>query len=492
MTGYHAFNLAVHVLAALLLFGVVRRTLELRPAEAGPPLAVPDIACAAALLWSVHPLTSEPVSYLTQRTESLMAMFFLLALYANVRSHTSRRPAGWMTVAVAACLAGAGCKETIAVAPLAIVFYDRVFVFDSLTDALRRRWRLYCGLALTWVALGYLLVSGGQSIAAGFESTDTSPWTYLLNQPRMLLRYVRLAVWPDSLVLYYGWTPAVRFGDVWQYAAGVVVLLGAIAYALKNRPVLGFLGAFVFLTLAPTSSVIPIATEVGAERRMYLAMAAIVTMVAIGLAHLSTRLPQRVPSRRLYFAFASVLIAALSVLTVMRTREYSSGLTMALTVRERWPTANADYLVGTELAAVGDRENAIVHLTAAARAYPPANYPLGAQLLAAGRTAEGIAALQRFITDEPTALASRAAHGLLANAFADEQRFREAIPHYREFLAAHPENADAWNGLGIAQIREERLEDAIASFRAAVRASPGDSRFAQNLERAEALLRAYK
>jgi tetratricopeptide (TPR) repeat protein len=474
---------------ALLVFGLVRRTIELANANPRRPVPPRDIACVAALLWSIHPLTSEPVSYLTQRTESLMAMFFLLALYANVRSHTSRQPRGWMAIAIGACLAGAGCKETIAVAPLAIVFYDRVFVFESMSDALRRRWRLYCGLALTWVALAYLLVSGGQSISAGFESADSSSWTYLLNQPRMILRYLRLAVWPDSLVLYYGWTPAVRFGDVWPYAAGVVVLIGVIVYALTARPALGFLGAFVFLTLGPTSSVVPIATEVGAERRMYLAMAAIVTMVAISLAHLSARLPERVPSRRLFFAFASVLVAALSVLTVMRNHEYSSGLTMALTVRERWPTANADYLVGTELAAVGDRENAIIHLAAAARAYPPANYPLGAQLLAQGRTAEGITALERFITDEPTALASRAAHGLLANALADQQRFLEAIPHYREFLAAHPENADAWNALGVAHIRSDRVDEAIASFRAAVRANPADTRFSQNLERAEALRR---
>jgi tetratricopeptide (TPR) repeat protein len=235
--------------------------------------------------------------------------------------------------------------------------------------------------------------------------------------------------------------------------------------------------------------VVPIATEVGAERRMYLPMAAIVTMAVIGLTHLSARLHQRVPSRRLFFAFASVLIAALSVVTLMRNREYASGLAMALTVRERWPTANADYLVGTELAAVGDRENAIVHLEAAARGYPPANYSLGAQLLAQGRTAEGIRALERFITDEPTSLASRGAHGLLANALADQERFREAIPHYRQFLAAHPQDADAWNALGVAQIRTDRLDDAIASFRSAVRANPADSRFSQNLERAEALRR---
>jgi tetratricopeptide (TPR) repeat protein len=162
---------------------------------------------------------------------------------------------------------------------------------------------------------------------------------------------------------------------------------------------------------------------------------------------------------------------------------------MARTILDRWPTANAEYMVGTELMAAGQRERAIGHLETAAREYPPANYPLGVQLLETGRTAEGMSALQRFIAAEPTALASRRAHGLLANTLADQERFREAISHYREYLAAHEHDADGWNALGVAYIRENQLDEAIAAFRAAVRARPGDERLSANLKRAEALRR---
>src|SRR6185436_15684959 len=77
---YHAWNLSVHILAALLLYGIVRRTLTNH-----------HVAFAAALVWLVHPLQTEVVNYVVQRTESMMGLFYLLTLYAAI--------CGWPIVA---------------------------------------------------------------------------------------------------------------------------------------------------------------------------------------------------------------------------------------------------------------------------------------------------------------------------------------------------------------------------------------------------------
>ena len=77
---YHALNLAIHVLAGLTLFGIVRRTLAPR---AGPAASL--IAFSAALLWTLHPLQTESVTYIVQRAESLMGLFYLLTLYCFIR-----------------------------------------------------------------------------------------------------------------------------------------------------------------------------------------------------------------------------------------------------------------------------------------------------------------------------------------------------------------------------------------------------------------------
>ena len=88
-TGYHVWNLAVLMASALLLFGIVRRTLV--ACKCGQ--SADAVALVSALAWLAHPLLSETVEYVTQRTESMMGLFFLLTLYAAIRARHARHPA---------------------------------------------------------------------------------------------------------------------------------------------------------------------------------------------------------------------------------------------------------------------------------------------------------------------------------------------------------------------------------------------------------------
>lgn len=88
LIGYRVVNISIHVASALLLFGIVRRTLAVSRHVRDLSNRSIYIAFAVALLWLVHPLNTDAVSYLTQRTESMMGMFYLLALYASLRAVT--------------------------------------------------------------------------------------------------------------------------------------------------------------------------------------------------------------------------------------------------------------------------------------------------------------------------------------------------------------------------------------------------------------------
>src|SRR5262249_3500530 len=156
---------------------------------------------------------------------------------------------------------GMACKESMVTAPLMIALYDRLFVFDSFTQAIRQRARLYAGLAASWIVLALLMSSGPRSAVGGF-STGVPVWSWMLNQAVMIAHYLRLAVWPRSLVVLYGWAVTVRVADVWPYATLILALVAATIVALVRAPSVGFLGAWFFITLAPTSSIVPIATEV--------------------------------------------------------------------------------------------------------------------------------------------------------------------------------------------------------------------------------------
>jgi tetratricopeptide (TPR) repeat protein len=121
--GYHAVNLAVHIGAALLLFGVVRRTLLSAPLRARFGSGPTALAFAVSLLWLLHPLQTESVTYVVQRVESLMGLFYLSTLYGAIRAleagpGTSRRL--WTAASIAACVLGMGSKEAMVGAPIMV------------------------------------------------------------------------------------------------------------------------------------------------------------------------------------------------------------------------------------------------------------------------------------------------------------------------------------------------------------------------------------
>ena len=279
--GYHLGNIAVHVLCGVLLFASVRRTLVApRLAPRFAEGTATNVAFVGALIWMVHPLQTETVDYVSARTESMMSLFYLLTMYASIRAHGSRRSAIWLVLSVLCCAMGMGCKEAMATAPLMVLLYDRTFVFASLKEALRDRGLFYLGLAATWLGLAALLWFGPRAATIGFSTTVT-PWTYLLNQSVLIARYLRLAFWPRLLVFDYGTPQPLTLVQAAPSGAVIVGLLLMTAAALVWRPAIGFLGAWFFVILAPSSSFIPIATEAGAERRMYLPLAAVVFAAVI-------------------------------------------------------------------------------------------------------------------------------------------------------------------------------------------------------------------
>jgi len=515
--GYRLVNIAIHVLNALLLFALATRTLRIRGVANAP-----ELAFAIALIWMVHPLVTEPVDYVSQRTELMMGTFFLATVYfggsavARHRSDGGTRP----TVSVICCALGMACKETMVVAPIVVLLYDRTFAFGSFREALRRRGRYYATLCATWLVLVVLLWSSPRGDSAGFTGASVSPWTYLLDQSVMVVRYLRLAFWPRWLVLDYGEPAHVTFSEVAPYVLAVGALLaGTIVALARNRPV-GFLGAWFFLTLAPTSSIMPISTEVGAERRMYLPLMAVVALVVAGAAR--TLRVRDIPAdlkgpRRSWWIAAVVvpIVALLALATYQRNAEYRSGLTLWQTVLDRWPPhARAHRNLAAELKLANRRDEEIEHLRAAVRDLPELRNVLGLELLALGRNREAADELRIYVhdhprdadawsnlgnaldalgqTDEALDAFTRAVdvnpnNGLsqrnLALQYLQKNDFDNAVAHAREGVRLTPGDPDAHNLLGLALIGQQKVDEAVAEFRTSLQLRPTNNDASGYLER---------
>ena len=261
--------------------------------------------------------------YVVQRTELLAACFYLLTLLFFVLATRSVRSTALLAASVAACALGMLSKEIVVSAPIAVWLYDAVFVSGSFGAALRKRRAYYAGLAGTWLILASLLTrTGGTIEGTGLDlELGLTPWEYLLTQSRVVLHYLRLAVWPHPLRLYYDW-PAIRtLGEAWPYLLVIVPLAGATAWAVMKRRPAGFAGALFFMVLAPSSSIVPVPTELVGERRMYLPLAAVVALLTSMVLVLLRR--AGLAGRAVVPAALTTLIAAiLGVTTVSRVRDY--------------------------------------------------------------------------------------------------------------------------------------------------------------------------
>ncbi len=236
---YHAANLALHLLNGVLLLGLLRRHLA-----AGA-------AFAAALLWTVHPLNTEAVDYLTQRTELLLGTFYLGALYAVSR--------GRRGVAVLCCVLGMLCKESMVTAPVAVLLWERVYRYSSWRELFARERGFHAALAGTWIVLLAILWLAPRSQSVGF-GLDVSALDYAQNQVVAVAHYLRLAVWPDPLAIYYGPVQPIEWGALVLPAGVVAAALAAALVLYWRAPRLGYPAVLFFLLLAPTSSFVPIAT----------------------------------------------------------------------------------------------------------------------------------------------------------------------------------------------------------------------------------------
>lgn len=463
--GFHLVNIAVHAAAALALWGVVRRTLYLPDNEARVRQNADRIAGWATLLWAVHPLHTESVTYMVQRAESLAGLFALVTLYAFIRGATSPSPRRWLAASWLCCVLGLMTKETVAAVPILVLAYDAVFVSGGVRAALRRRAPYYTALALNLVGLViWVRISGARASSAG-TSLGVSPLWYATTQLSVVGHYLRLIAWPRPLIFDHGTRPWFGAGQGLALAAVTVLLAVMTLAAMRGRPRLGFLGLAFFVLLAPSSSVVPVVTQLGAEHRVYLALAPVAVAAALAASRL----------RPVACAAALVIAAtALGAATIARNGDYRDPVGLWADTAAKVPdNARAHFNLATghfergELAAgLSAIERAIALDPTDAEAY----FNRAAAFERAGD-------LRRAAADYAEAIAhdgSRSAYyAHRARVYVRAGRDDLAVADYTRALALRPDSADDYFNRGNARYRLGRLEEAVRDFDDALRLSPG-------------------
>jgi tetratricopeptide (TPR) repeat protein len=483
-----------------------------------------------ALLWAVHPLQTESVVYVTQRTELMVGLFYLATVYGSLRYWSAKSGRGrglWLGLSTLACLAGMSCKEVMATAPIVVLLLERTLIAGSFRATLRQSWPLYVGLAMGWVLLAALNYDAPRSASAGFH-LGVPAYVWWFTQSKVLWMYFKLAVWPWPLLIHY-YVPYVEtFGEAWPWLLASTALGVATLALIWRRRATGLAGAWVLLILSPTL-VVPIITEVAAERRMYLPLAGIVLLGTAGGFLLVRRAifwigdtEQTVgavkPGRATAMVAAAGIMLAIvwsvvnvhrlvafqdpialwqdtireaavdsfaynnlgyELVTAQRLQEAMQPLQQALTLDSSDPKIYTN--LGMALDGLGRPEEAIEEFQKALKidpGYAVAKRDLALSLAKAGRAKDEIAELEALVNMHPE---DATAHYDLGIALGQTGRFPEAIEQFQRAVAIRPGYAAAYNNCGVALVKLNRPGEAIQVFERAVALEPKNGEARKNL-----------
>lgn len=459
---FHLVNLAIHLCNGLLLFvGCILTPLlyrarwlgETRPVLHGTVIL---IASLIATCWTVHPLTTQAVTYIVQRYESLASLGYLGIWVGTLFFLRGNRVFGAVMVGVFAWI-GVMSKEIVATAPIVVLLFDRMISRDDWASIFKSRWLVYGLLLLPFVwfvphvlpslAPGQVDASATSAPAVGFSMKSVSAWEYLRTQPEVLLHYVSLVAWPSKLCLDYGWR--IQSNPLVYVPLGLVILValvtggvlfwrGAIRRNAFLPAVTGWLVITFFLILAPTSSFFPI-RDLAFEHRMYLACAVPIAGAVLALQAWYTRLIKRANRPTvLRIGFALIVLTVITMLawrTHHRNLQYRSGLALWQNVVDVSPeNPRAWYNLGREYYQLGRREEALRPMVNAVGMSDPS-----VPMYDAG----------------------------LADCLRHAGRIDDAVTLYERALAKMPRYPEVLNNLGVVRLEQERDEEAERLFRAA-------------------------
>ena len=482
--GYHAVNIAIHFLSSLLVWAIVGRTLRLSYFGGRYDRSGGWLAFIVALLWALHPLQTEAVIYVTQRTELLMAFCYLATVYCSLRYWATVGPsaaAWWFGLAVVACLAGMASKEVMVSAPLIVLLFERTFLSGSLGNALRRSWRLHIALAATWLLLIGLNASRPHSDATGFALGVTGPMWWL-TQSKIFFLYLKLVFWPWPLLFHYAMPYFKTFAEAWMYVVPLLVIGVATLWLLwKNRP-LGFLGTWYFALLSPTF-VIPIITEMAAERRMYLPLLVPVIIVVLGGYQLGAAIVRRRDAKDAGGTYrmpllgvgvpAAILTFVFCIVSSQRLVAYDSELNLWAEVLTAQPdNAMAHHAIGYYYEHAGDDASAMAEYAEATRLDPDqaqVHYMMGLLLEKHGSYAEAVthfAEAVRVISKNVTLRNDLGVALYLAD------RNEEAIAAFRDALSIDPNSWKTYRSLAAAYWKVNKRQESLDAYQTAIRLNP--------------------
>ena len=287
--GYHVVNLVVHVLNGMLVLLIATHIFNRCDTTKNSARVY---GLLAAALFLVHPIQTESVTYISSRSELLSTLFYGVCVLLFIKRDERKIGFVWSLVVLVPFFLGALSKETVISLPAVLLAYDFLFFAKSDLRAVLRRWPFYVTYVAGGVAAIAVLLKSGVVNSIGTDVAHLSPWRYFLTELRVVSSYVRLLFFPAGLNINYDVRPSSSLFEP-AVLGGLLFLtfLLVVAWRLRrNQPIVSFSIVWFFLTLAPTSSFVPI-PDVIFEHRLYLPLVGVCLSFPLLMSSIASRAP---------------------------------------------------------------------------------------------------------------------------------------------------------------------------------------------------------
>jgi hypothetical protein len=273
--GWHIVNIGFHIANSIFVYLFILWTLKLPSLSEryGGARAV-RMALFGALIFSLHPVQTESVTYIISRTELIATFFYLASFLFFIRGARSGKFRFYVGSFIMSFLA-MGSKEWAVTLPAILVLYDYLFIAEGKLKEMSSRIIAYILAALPWGFVTYNMMTSNMS-GAGFGisgQNNLTPWTYQLTSFNVLWTYIRLLFLPINQNLDYTYRVSktlFEFPTILSFFGHICVVTVMLwLYKKRNWTLIPFGAAWFYITLSPTQSFVPI-LDVIFEHRLYL------------------------------------------------------------------------------------------------------------------------------------------------------------------------------------------------------------------------------
>jgi len=532
LAGYHILNITIHILTGFFLFLFVRTTLsefncniigQTGKIESDKIFNPKNIALAVALIWLVHPLNTNSVTYIVQRVNSLASMFFLLSflLYAkgriaqinfseiepesfeqknqnskstkqkkertynrktDIRGLKIKQPYLFFAGSALSWLMALGCKQTAATLPFFIFIYEWFFFQNLDRDWLQNNLKYIIGTVVLFGLIAFLYLGPEPlnkiSSIADFANKEFTFTERILTQSRVVIYYLSLFFYPhpSRLNLDHDFPLSHSLIDPLTTLLSLIIIIGAIGiafYLVKKERLLSFCILWYFGNLIIESSIIPLAIIF--EHRTYLP-SMLISLIIVML------LNRYMKIRWLKISILCAIIAVFSVWTYQRNITWADKVTFWNDSAAKSPgKARPHYNLGMALAEQEKMSEAINHFSTALKLKPnfyKVHNSLGSVFMNLGRTDE---AIKHFFEVLKLDSQNTLAYYNLGVAFAIQGKISEAVNYYSNAIRIDPGYTDALMNLGNIMANQGFMNEAIRYYNNALEIEPYNENIHYNL-----------